>query len=145
MKQKQQFIYRLFLLVLFLLPGSAKVLSQSNANSDEFAVVDKIPQFPGNFQAYVRENMKYPAKALQDKVEGKVYVQAIIDKDGSITEVKILEDPGAGLGEEAARMIKEMPKWIPASHKGESIRMLIKFPITFSLLSWEKGQPEKQE
>jgi hypothetical protein len=88
------------------------------------------PEFPGgmkNFYQFVADNFQMPTDV---KLKGKVYVMFIIEKDGSITNANILRDIGFGTGEEALRVIKLSPKWIPAQKDGVPVRVQYSLPIT---------------
>ena len=93
--------------------------------------LDAKPDFPGGydkFYAFVDENFKYPEPSLNLKGK-KIYVTFIVEKDGSLTDIKILRDAGHGTGEEAFRVLQQSPKWIPGKLKGETVRVLFSLPI----------------
>ena len=115
--------------------------------SDVFVIVDEEPQFPGGQEAlykWLEENIKYPEQAKENGIEGKVYVTFVIEKDGSITNAKLLRDIGGGCGAEAVRAVKTMPRWIPAKQRGETVRVQFNLPITFTLTEEEREQAKKQ-
>lgn len=98
-------------------------------------VVEEPAMFPGGVEAlitFLSKNVTYPQEARETGTQGIVYVTFVVEKDGSISDIKILQDIGAGCGEEAVRVVKAMPKWIPAKHKGEKVRMQFNLPIKFS-------------
>jgi protein TonB len=82
---------------------------------------------------FINKNMKYPAKAKESHIQGKVYVQFIVEKDGSISEVKIRRGANKLLDDEALRVIRMMPDWKPGSMRGKIVRVRYTLPITFSL------------
>lgn len=99
-------------------------------------IVESMPEFPGGnaaFYKYVRDEINYPSLAKRNDVMGKVYVQFIIDKDGSITNVEAIKGIGFGCDEEAERVLKNAPKWIPGKQRGREVRVRMVLPITFSL------------
>ncbi|MEX2336568.1 MAG: TonB family protein [Fulvivirga sp.] len=101
-----------------------------------FQIVEDPAMPPGGYAAfykYVSDNMKYPAQARRMGIEGKVYVQFVVDKDGSLTEVKAVKGIGAGCDEEAVRVIKNAPKWSPPKQRGKPVKQRIILPITFRL------------
>ncbi len=106
-------------------------------DSDEiFMIVEEQPQFPGgiaNFNQFIRANMHYPRNARSMSVEGKVYVEAIVGKDGKLTELKVLKGVGSGCDEEALRVIGLSPKWNPGKQRGNPVRTRIVIPIVFRL------------
>lgn len=101
-----------------------------------FTVVEDQPTPEGGmaaFYQYVSKNMKYPAQARRMGIEGKVFVQFVVDKDGSITEVEAIKGIGAGCDEEAVRVIQEAPKWKPGKQRGRAVKVRMILPITFKL------------
>ena len=105
--------------------------------SDEiFMVVEDQPEPEGGLQAFynfVGKNMEYPAQARRMGVEGKVFVQFVVDKDGSLTDVKAVKGIGAGCDEEAVEIVKSAPKWKPGKQRGKAVRVRMIIPITFKL------------
>lgn len=85
------------------------------------------------FYDYVKDNMKYPAPAKRMDIEGKVFVQFIVEKDGSITDVQAIKGIGGGCDEEAVRVVKNAPSWKPAKQRGKPVRQRMVLPITFKL------------
>ena len=83
------------------------------------------------FYEYVLGKLKYPAQARRMEIEGKVFVEFVVEKDGSITDVKAIKGIGAGCDEEAIRVVSESPKWKPAKQRGKSVRQRMVLPITF--------------
>ena len=93
-------------------------------------------EFPGGEDAlydFIAKTLKYPQAAKDSNIQGKVFVQFVVEKDGSITNAKVLRDIGGGCGEEALRVVKMMPKWKPGDQRGVKIRTQFNLPITFSL------------
>jgi len=82
---------------------------------------------------YVYENIKYPEKARKWKTEGTVFVQYIIDKDGNVTNTKIVKDIGDGCSEEVLRVVNEMPIWIPGKQRGKPVNVRYTLPVKFNL------------
>ena len=77
--------------------------------------------------------MKYPKEAVDNAIEGTVAIQFVIDKDGSVTNIKILKNPGGGLGEEAERVIRKMPKWSPGYQRNQAVRVKMIVPLKFKM------------
>ena len=101
-----------------------------------FTVVETQPQFPGgddSLYSFIYSNLRYPQEAIDNGIEGNVYITFAIEKDGSITNIKILRDIGYGCGAEAVRVLKMMPKWIPGSQRGKPVRVQFNIPIKFEL------------
>ncbi len=99
-------------------------------------IVESMPEFPGGneaFYKYVSENMKYPAQARRMGVEGRVYVQFVINTDGSVTDVEIIKGLGSGCDEQAKMVLENAPKFIPAKQRGRAVRYRQIIPIFFRL------------
>lgn len=101
-----------------------------------FIVVEESASFPGGIQEmmnFIKDNLKYPQQARETGTQGKVFVSFVVEKDGSLTDVKVLRDIGSGCGEEAVRVVKSMPKWKPAKQRGKPVRMQFNLPVAFTL------------
>jgi len=101
-----------------------------------FTIVEDNAAFPGGNAAYgkyLRKNLKYPNQARRMGIEGKVYVQFIVDKKGNISEVKAVKGIGAGCDEEAVRVIKNSPAWKPGKQRGRPVKQRMIIPIVFKL------------
>ncbi|MCF8245697.1 MAG: energy transducer TonB [Saprospiraceae bacterium] len=119
-------------------------------SQDIYKVVENQPLFPGcesetdrkllnqcskeKAEKFIQENLTYPPIAKANGIEGVVYVKFVVEKDGSITEAKVLRDIGAGCGQEALRIISLMPNWIPGRQRGVPVRVQINMPVKFSRL-----------
>ena len=112
------------------------VVSQKDQKEDPFNVVEDMPAFPGGMEAmiqFISSNIKYPADAKKQKVDGRVLVNFVVEKDGSITEVKVIKPAFPSLDAEAVRVVKAMPKWKPGYQNGKAVRVKFTMPINFSL------------
>jgi len=101
-----------------------------------FMIVEHMPEFPGGKEAlieYIKEAVNYPEEAINNGIEGKVYVQFVIDKNGEIKNTKLLRSPNILLGQEALRVIKEMPTWTPGYQRGRAVRVQYTLPVKFEL------------
>jgi len=101
-----------------------------------FTIVEDQPQPKGGmaaFYEYIGKKLKYPAQARRMGIEGKVFVEFVVDKDGSITSVKAIKGIGAGCDEEAIRVIQTAPKWNPGKQRGRPVKVRMILPITFKL------------
>jgi len=101
-----------------------------------FTVVESMPGFPGGDAArikYLNENIQYPQMARESGIQGRVFVTFVVEKDGSVTDVKVLRGIGGGCDEEAVRVIKNMPKWVPGKQRGKPVRVQFNMPILFKL------------
>lgn len=105
--------------------------------ADEIFQIVEEPATPkGGYEAfykYVSDEMRYPAQARRMGIEGTVYVQFVVEKDGSITDVQAIRGIGAGCDEEAVRVIRSQPKWNPPKQRGKPVRQRIVLPIKFQL------------
>ena len=99
--------------------------------------VEKMPMFPGGQSAlfdYLTYNVKYPEAARKKGIAGTVICEFVVDKDGSITDVKVLRSGGhPSLDKEAVRVLKNMPKWIPGEKDGKKVRVKYTVPLNFRL------------
>jgi protein TonB len=89
-----------------------------------------MPEFPGGmekFYKFVGNNYQAPE---EEGLKGKVYVTFVVEKDGSLTDIKVLRDIGYGTGKEAIRVLNKCPKWIPGEQNGKKVRVLYSLPIT---------------
>ncbi|HEY5826457.1 MAG TPA: energy transducer TonB [Cyclobacteriaceae bacterium] len=104
---------------------------------DEIFTIVEEPASPKGgmpaFYKYVGEKIKYPAQARRMGIEGRVFVEFVIGKDGSISEVKAVKGIGAGCDEEAVRIIQSAPNWTPGKQRGKSVKQRMVLPITFKL------------
>ncbi|GAA3763605.1 M56 family metallopeptidase [Flavobacterium ginsengiterrae] len=91
------------------------------------------PEFPGGmteFYKFIGQNFKIPAEASKNKIQTKIEMKFMVEKDGSLSEFEVVKDAGYGLGEEAIRVLKLSPKWIPGSENGQPVRVMYSLPIT---------------
>lgn len=101
-----------------------------------FIITEQQAVFPGGMKALyklIKQHLRYPAKARRMGVEGKVYVRFVINKDGTISDIKILKGLGAGCDQEAIRVIKLLPKWSPAKQRGIPVKSRRTLPVVFKL------------
>ncbi len=101
-----------------------------------FMVVEQMPEFPGGQQElfrYISENIQYPAIAKENGIQGKVFIQFVVGKDGSITNVTVLRGVDPSLDKEAVRVVKSMPKWKPGKQRGKPVYVRYQVPINFKL------------
>lgn len=112
-------------------------VEQPKENPDEvFLVVEETAAPKGGMQAFyefVGKKLKYPAQARRMGVEGRVFVEFVINRDGSIVDVKAIKGIGAGCDEEAVRVVQSMPAWNPGKQRGKPVRQRMVLPITFKL------------
>lgn len=104
-------------------------------NVDEiFTIVEEGASFPGGLSAfyeYLGKKMKYPRQAQRMGIEGRVFLQFIVERDGSLTDIRVIKGIGAGCDEEAVRVLKSSPKWKPGKQRGKAVRQKMTQPILF--------------
>ena len=110
-----------------------------------FKVVEEMPQFPGGMgeaMKFLAKNMKYPVAAQEAKIEGRVIVQFVIERDGSVSDAKVMRGVSPELDAEAIRVVSMMPKWIPGKQRGKAVAVKYTMPIMFRL---QTPEPKKEE
>lgn len=113
----------------------ASTRSTAESNSEDNSIyttagLERKPDFPGGmgeFYSYIGKNFKTPDTYGKS---GKVFVTFVIEKDGSVTDIKVIRDIGFGTGKEAIRVLKNCPNWIPGEQKGKKVRVLYSLPIS---------------
>jgi len=119
--------------------GNALASPKEDTTAEEiqiFVVVESMPEFPGGeeaFSKYLADSLHYPQAALEQKIHGRVFVTFIVEKDGSISDARILRGIGGGCDEVALRVIQNMPKWTPGKQRGQAVRVQYTMPIKFTL------------
>ena len=124
--------------------GKKEVVDVAVKKSDEesaepegaFDVVEQMPEFPGGaagMMKFIAENVKYPEEAYSKGIAGRVLVQFIIEKDGSVTNVKVIKKVNDAIDAEAVRVVKAMPKWKPGKQNGREVRVKYTIPVSFRL------------
>ena len=106
-----------------------------------YDIVEENAQFPGGDAAmykWIANHLQYPEECREKGIQGRVMIQFVVNKDGSITDVKVLKSPSVLLSEEAIRVVKAMPKWKPAKDKGKVVRSHFRLPIVFRLPNTQK-------
>ncbi|MBR2184040.1 MAG: energy transducer TonB [Prevotella sp.] len=101
-----------------------------------FDVVEQMPSYPGGMSAlmqYLSSNIKYPVIAEENGIQGRVICTFVVERDGSITDVKIAKSVDPSLDKEAMRVVSKMPKWIPGKQNGSAVRVKYTLPVTFRL------------
>lgn len=122
--------------VLKLKEAVAQPEPKPEVENKVFDVVEQMPSFPGGPSAlmkYLSENVKYPVVAQENGVQGRVVVSFVVEKDGHITDVKVVRSVDPTLDKEAARVVKSMPNWIPGKQNGSAVRVKYNVPVSFKL------------
>jgi len=117
-----------------------EVIAQPEPPKEEetkvFDVVEQMPSFPGGPSAlmqFLSSNIKYPVVAEENGVQGRVVCTFVVEKDGSITDVRVIKSVDPSLDKEAMRVVKSMPRWIPGKQNGSAVRVKYTVPVTFRL------------
>lgn len=101
-----------------------------------FMLADAMPKFPGGESQlfeYLKKNIHYPATARTNKIQGRVYIQFVVERDGKISRAKIIRGIGSGCEEETIRVIKAMPKWTPGKVHDTPVQVQLTLPVSFRL------------
>ncbi len=116
-----------------------QVIAEEKPVDDEpvsIAMVEQKPQFQGGEEAmykWLRDNINYPAAASEEGVQGRVVVEFVVGKDGSISNVRVVRSRHPALDKEAIRVIKAMPKWVPGRNNGQPVKVTYTLPVSFKL------------
>lgn len=117
-------------------PVAPPVVEAPPPKEEIFTRVEQMPQFGSGERElleYLQKNIKYPAIARENGIQGTVVVQFVVDKDGSITQPEVARGIGGGCDEEALRVIREMPKWQPGKQQGRPVKVKFTLPVRFRL------------
>ncbi|WP_390885440.1 energy transducer TonB [Hoylesella nanceiensis] len=120
---------------------SAETRAEKSDSKKEFTgkvyeIVEQMPEFPGGLTAlmnYLRANIRYPAAAQSAGIEGRVIVAFIVEPDGSVSNAKLMRSIDPSIDQEALRVVRQMPKWIPGKQNGAAVRVKYNVPVTFKL------------
>ena len=130
------------LMIVFSNATMAQTNSGDSANKIEgdsvriYDVVEQMPSFPGGNQAlfqYLSKHIKYPVVAEDKGIQGLVIVTFVVERDGSVTDVRVAKSVDASLDKEAVRVVSGMPRWIPGKQNGSAVRVKYTVPVTFRL------------
>jgi len=131
---------KLIILSLMAVFGLTTVSAQKTVvaekNQQVFDVVEQMPEYPGGIKAlldYLCQNVKYPADAEKQKIEGRVIANFVVETDGSISNVEVFRPVFPSLDAEAVRVLSAMPKWKPGMQSGKVVRVKYTVPISFNL------------
>lgn len=109
---------------------------ENTATDDIYQVVEEQPLFPGGMDKmaeFLQANIKYPALCKKEGIQGRVVVQFVVNKDGSICDAKVVKSAHPQLDAEGIRVISSMPRWIPGKQKGKNVRVRYTLPVYFRL------------
>lgn len=113
-----------------------RYVPQETSETDIYAVAEVMPEFPNGFKAlfnFIDDNLKYPSEALKKGIQGRVFVQIVIDENGTVTQPRIVKEGAPSLNKEALRIVSIMPKWKPGTQDGVPVKVRLTIPFTFKL------------
>ncbi|XZF13368.1 energy transducer TonB [Chitinophagaceae bacterium MMS25-I14] len=129
------------LLILLLVPVASYARGQESdsvkGNPQVFSFVEQMPEFPGGndkIGKYLGEHIRYPKEAQRKDIQGKVLAKFVVNEDGSLSNIKILEGVGGGCSEEVIRVISGMPAWKPGKQNGKYVKTFFTLPVTFYMM-----------
>ena len=137
------------MLTPLLLYFNFSLLAQKSDTIKEFHEVNQMAKFPGGeaqLYEFISKNVKYPKEAFKNEIQGKIIVQFIVNKDGTISNVETMgKQIGWGLEEEAMRVIKSMHNWEPAVMRGANVPVTFRLPINFAITDQPKKTKPKSK
>ena len=113
-----------------------EVVEDDVVEQEIFKIVEEMPSYPGGeakLMEFVAKNIKYPQIARETGIQGRVFVNFVVEPDGSVSNVSVLRGIGGGCDEEAMRVVKSMPKWKPGKQRGKAVRVQYMLPVNFRL------------
>jgi protein TonB len=120
----------------YILQAPIQQEEEVEVETEIFYVVESMPSFPGGedqIYAYLARNLHYPVLAREAGIQGRVFVTFVVERDGSITDIRVLRGIGGGCDEEAVRVVENMPEWTPGKQRGIPVRVQFNLPIKFTL------------
>ena len=123
-------------LLFFAIPFIGMSQEPATSKGEVFNIVETMPEFPGGnteMFKFLKETLIYPPKAKMNNIQGKVYINFVVGKDGVIRDVKIIRGVHKLLDKEALRVVKLMPKWTPGVQRGKKVSVSFNLPINFRL------------
>ena len=126
--------YALFAPLAAALLLVSNISCTSNSKEEALQVCDQMPEYPGGMgecMKYLSKNIVYPAEAMEKDIQGRVIIQFVVKKDGSISDAKVARSVDPLLDKEALRVINAMPKWKPGMHEGKAVNVKYTIPVSF--------------
>ena len=137
----------IFVLLFTFIKVNAQTEIADTTDQEIFTMVEHAPEYPGGDVArlkFLSEKITYPKDASRSGIQGTVYIAFVVEKDGSISNVKVLRGIGGGCDEVAVNAVKSMPKWKPGFQRGKTVRAQFNMPISF-VLDLSAGQKKKNK
>lgn len=120
----------------YIVPPTQREQEEEVVEAEIFTVVESMPEFPGGeaaMMSFIAKNIKYPSFARESGIQGRVFVNFVVEPTGLVSNVKILRGIGGGCDEEAIRVVQSMPKWTPGKQRGKAVRVSFNLPVRFTL------------
>ncbi|HEY5591817.1 MAG TPA: energy transducer TonB, partial [Paludibacter sp.] len=120
----------------FAVQGKSSNSKVPENKNETFTVVEKLPQFPGGeteLLKYIGDNLKYPVKAMEKRIQGRIIIRFIVNKSGKVETAEVLRSLDPECDKEALRVVYAMPDWTPGEQKGEKVAVYYTLPITFKI------------
>ncbi|MBL7964100.1 MAG: energy transducer TonB [Flavobacteriales bacterium] len=117
------------------------VVEEAHDPNEPLTIAEVMPEYPGGKDAlfaYIGTNLKYPQQAVEEGIEGVVFVSFVVEVDGKISGVSVLRGIGGGCNEEALRVVRSMPNWTPGMQAGKPVRVKYNLPIRYKLTGDKK-------
>ena len=108
-------------------------LEQNNSSDQVFTYVERMPEFPGDLTQFLIDNLVYPKYAQDNKIEGRVILKFVIDRDGNVINKQVVKSPHDTLSQAALEVLDMMPKWTPGEQKGKKVAVSFTLPVSFKL------------
>jgi protein TonB len=109
--------------------------NEDQPKTEALKIAEKMPEFNGDFMAYMIEHTKYPKEAMEKKIEGRVTVKFIVTENGDVTKAEIVKSPDPSLSDAALKVVNDMPNWIPGENGGKKVPVYMYLPVSFKLSS----------
>lgn len=119
-----------------VMTGPIGPVEEASDEDQVYEVVENNPEFPGGdeaLMAYLQKNIKYPAIAQDNGIQGRVIIEFVVNRDGSVVDPKVMKSLDPSCDKEAMRVIKAMPKWKPGRQRGKAVRVKFRVPVLFRL------------
>ncbi|WP_340112431.1 energy transducer TonB [Maribellus mangrovi] len=124
------------ILILMIFAVAFTASAQDTEKEKVYTEVDVMPEYPGGqdaFLKFISENVKYPENAKKNEIQGKVFVNFVVDETGAVTKVKVVRGVDPELDKEAVRVIKLLEKFTPGTKDGKAVKVKYTVPINFAL------------
>ncbi len=121
----------------FIVDAMPVIRDEQESDADEvFVIVEDMPEFPGGeaaLRSWISNNVRYPVIAAENGIQGRVYIQFVVNTDGRIADARVARGVDPSLDQEALRVVNNMPRWSPGKQRGQPVRVSFTVPINFQL------------